>query len=417
MAHSIVMPALEMAQETGKLLAWRKKEGEAIAKGEPLLDVETDKAVVEIEAPADGILAGVKAHAGAVIPVGQTIAWIVAPGETPPVEESAAASGRRMDTTPAAASTSASAAAAAPAPAPTANARVSPKARRLAREHGVDLSLVRGTGSEGEISTEDVLAFVASEGSQAGAAAPGSSTGSNPGQAKAYPTGDSAAASLSQIARLMAERTTQSWTTAPHFFVTREIDAGALLSAREKLGPAIDKVRGVRLSHTDLLVAAVARALEKHPLVNASWSENAIQLHPEINVGIAMAVDDGVVAAAIPDANKKKLGEIAAMRNDLASRARANKLRPSDITGATFTISNLGMYQVDAFTAIIVAPQAAILAVGRIADRVVAMDGEPAVRPMMALTLSCDHRVFDGARAAQFLNDLAAAIQDAQALA
>src|ERR1700758_1844190 len=146
MAHSIVMPALEMAQETGKLLAWRKKEGEAIAKGEPLLDVETDKAVVEIEAPADGILAGVKAHAGAVIPVGQTIGWIVAPGETPPVDESAATSGRRMDAAPAAASAAASAVAAAPAAtAPAANLRVSPKARRLAKEHGIDLSLVRGT--------------------------------------------------------------------------------------------------------------------------------------------------------------------------------------------------------------------------------------------------------------------------------
>ena len=417
MAHSIVMPALEMAQETGKLLAWRKKEGEAIAKGEPLLDVETDKAVVEIEAPADGVLAGVKAHAGAVIPVGQTIAWIVAPGETPPVEESAATSGRRMDAAPAAAAfAAASAAAASATTAPAANVRVSPKARRLAKESGVDLSLVRGTGLEGEISADDVRAFIESGGSAATAAvaAPRSETP----QAALPSSGQEARAtgSLSQIARLMAERTTQSWTTAPHFFVTREIDAGALLSAREKLGPAIEKVRGVRISHTDLLVAAVARALEKHPLVNASWTGSAIQLHPEINVGLAMAVDDGVVAAAIPDANKKKLGEIAAMRSDLATRARGNKLRPTDITGATFTISNLGMYQVDAFTAIIVSPQAAILAVGRIADRVVAVDGKPAVRPMMTLTLSCDHRVFDGARAAQFLNDLAVAIQDAESL-
>jgi pyruvate dehydrogenase E2 component (dihydrolipoamide acetyltransferase) len=214
----------------------------------------------------------------------------------------------------------------------------------------------------------------------------------------------------------MAERTTLSWTTAPHFFVTREIDAGALLSAREKFAPAIEKERGVKLSHTDLLIAAVARALQKHPLVNASWTGNAIRLHAEINVGIAMAVDDGVVAPAIPAANTKKLGEIAVMRRDLTERARSGKLRPADITGGTFTISNLGMYKVDAFTAIIVAPQAAILAVGRIADRVVAVDGKPAVRPMITLTLSCDHRVFDGARAALFLDDLAAAILDPQKL-
>jgi pyruvate dehydrogenase E2 component (dihydrolipoamide acetyltransferase) len=408
MAHSIVMPALEMAQETGKLLSWRKKEGDAIAKGEPLLDVETDKAVVEIESPADGILAGVKAQAGDVIPVGQTIAWIVNPGEKPPVEEAASASGRRMDAKAAPAAAAPANAPAVTTNAPLANARVSPKARRLAREHGVDLSLVRGTGGEGEILAEDILAFVASGGSPAGAVAPART---ETPQAEARAT-----QGLSQVARLMAERTTQSWTTAPHFFVRREIDAGALLSAREKFGPAIEKDRGVKLSHTDLLIAAVAHALVKHPLVNASWAGDGIRLHPEINVGIAMAIEDGVVAPAIPGANTKKLGEIAAMRRDLTERARAGKLRPADITGATFTISNLGMYQVDAFTAIIVAPQAAILAVGRISDRVVPVDGKPGIRPMMTLTLSCDHRVFDGARAALFLNDLAASILEPETL-
>jgi pyruvate dehydrogenase E2 component (dihydrolipoamide acetyltransferase) len=409
MAHSIVMPALEMAQETGKLLAWRKKEGEAIAKGEPLLDIETDKAVVEIEAPADGILAGVKAQAGDVIPVGQTIAWIVSPGEKPPVEEAAAASGRRMDTKAApAAADAANTPAAASTAAPAVNARISPKARRLAREHGVELSRVRGTGSEGEILAEDILAFVGAGGSTSGSAAPGRA---ETPQAEARAT-----QTLSQVARLMAERTTQSWTTAPHFFVSREIDAGAFVSAREKFRPAIEKERGVRLSHTDLLIAAVAQALEKHPLVNASWTGDGIRLHPEVNVGVAMAVEGGVVVAAIPATNTKKLGEIAVMRRDLTERARAGKLRPADITGATFTISNLGMYQVDAFTAIIVSPQAAILAVGRIADRVVPVDGKPGIRPMMSLTLSGDHRVFDGARAALFLNDLAASILEPETL-
>ena len=408
MAHSIVMPALEMAQETGKLLSWRKKEGDAIAKGEPLLDVETDKAVVEIESPAEGILAGVKAQAGDVIPVGQTIAWIVNPGEKPPVEEASSTSGRRMDSKAVPAAAAPASTSAAPAVAPASNARISPKARRLAREHGVDLARVRGSGGEGEILAEDILAFVASPPAPAGVTAPARSE--NP-QAEARAT-----QTLTQVARLMAERTTQSWTSAPHFFVTRDIDAGALLSAREKFGPAIEKERGARLSHTDLLVAAVARALEKHPLVNASWTGDGIRLHPEINVGVAMAVEGGVVVAAIPGANTKKLGEIAKMRSDLTERARAGKLRPADITGATFTISNLGMYQVDAFTAIIVTPQAAILAVGRIADRVVPVDGKPGIRPLITLTLSCDHRVFDGARAALFLNDLAAAIVEPEKL-
>lgn len=402
MAHSIVMPALEMAQESGKLIAWRKKEGESIAKGEPLLDVETDKAVVEVEAPADGILAGVTAHEGDVIPVGQTIAWIVQPGEKPPAESQDAASGRRMETkaatpAPVAAAKAATASTAAP------TGRISPKARRLAKEHGIDLANVRGTGSDGEILAEDVLALVDAPTASAppGAGAGAAATATEP---------------LSQIARLMAERTTQSWTTVPHFFVTREVDAGALVAAREKFGPAIEKERGVKLSHTDLLIAAVARALEKHPRINANWTGSGIHLNPDVNVGIAMAVDDGVVTAVIPGTGKKSLGEIATLRRDLTERARAGKLRPADISGATFTISNLGMYKVDSFTAIIVAPQAAILAVGCIADRVVAVDGQPAIRPMMSLTLSCDHRVADGARAALFLNDLVSSIVEPEKL-
>jgi pyruvate dehydrogenase E2 component (dihydrolipoamide acetyltransferase) len=406
MAYSIVMPALEMAQETGKLLSWRKKEGEAVGKGEPLLDIETDKAVVEIESPAEGFLAGVKAQAGDVIPVGQTIAWIVREGEKPPVDDGAAASGRRMDTTSAPAAAAANTAVA-PAGAASAGARLSPKARRLAKEHGVDLSRVRGSGGEGEILAEDILTFVAS-GRAAGAAATA--------KIEIPQAGARATQPLSQVARLMAERTAQSWTSAPHFFVSREIDAGALVAAREKFGLGIEKECGVKLSHTDLLVGAVAGALAKHPLVNASWTGDAIRMNPEINVGVAMAVESGVVTAAIPGANTKKLGEIAVLRRDLTERARAGKLRPADITGATFTISNLGMYNVDAFTAIIVPPQAAILAVGRIADRVVPVDGKPGIRPMLTLTLSCDHRVFDGARAALFLNDLAAAILEPQTL-
>jgi len=392
MAHNIVMPALEMAQENGKLLSWRKKEGDAVAKGEPLLEIETDKAVVEIESPAEGILAGVKAHEGDVIPVGQTIAWIVMPGEKPPVETQASGSGRRMDTmsaspAPAAAAKTSSAPA-------SSSARISPKARRLAKEHGIDLSGVRGTGSHGEILAEDVMALVASPKSAKDAAEQGTLE------------------IMSSIARLMAERTTQSWTTVPHFFVVREADAGAVNEAREKLGSAVEKAQGVRVTHTDVLVALAARVLIKHPRLNSSWMGEGIRLNPEVNIGIAMAVSDGVVAAVIPGAQAKNLGEIAALRQELTERARSNKLRPTDIAGATFTISNLGMYKVDAFSAIINPPQAAILAVGRIADRVVPVDGKPGIRPMMTMTLSSDHRVVDGARAASFLNDLADALQD-----
>jgi len=214
----------------------------------------------------------------------------------------------------------------------------------------------------------------------------------------------------STLGRLMAERTTQSWTTVPHFFVTCEIDARALNEYRAKLAPEIERTHNLRITHTDLLVELAARVLLKHQRLNSSWTAEGIRLHDHVNMGVAIALNDGVVAAVIRNAHTASLAEIATQRRDVAERARAGKLRPADIADATFTISNLGMYHVDQFTAIITPPQAAILAVGSIADRVVAVEGKPAVRPMMTLTLSSDHRVADGARAAVFLDDLAEAI-------
>lgn len=385
MAVSVVMPALEIAQETGKLVSWIKQEGSAVAKGEPLLEIETDKAVMEIESPAEGILAGVKAQAGDVVPVGQVIGWIVKPGEVPPAEEHTV-SGRKstietVTATPAAQATAAST--------PQQAARISPKARRLAKDSGIDISRLRGSGPGGEITTADVLA-------------------ANSPKADTPATGPAA---LGPIARLMAERTTQSWTTVPHFFVTREIDATALNQARAKLGPAIEQAQGIKITHTDLLVSLLAHVLAKHPSLNSGWVEDRIRSNPDVNIAIAMAVGDGVVGAVVPKADTASLSEIAVQRRDLTERARSGKLRPADISGATFTISNLGMYKVDSFSAIISPPQAAILAVGAIQDRVVAIDGKIEIRPRMSLTLSSDHRVVDGARAAEFLSALAEAIQ------
>jgi pyruvate dehydrogenase E2 component (dihydrolipoamide acetyltransferase) len=390
MAFSVVMPALEMAQETGKLVAWRKTEGQSVTKGEPLLEIETDKAVLEVESPADGVLADVKARAGDVVPVGNIIAWIVRPGEAPPpqVVVSGAPAPEKTEPTNTAAPVIAAPAAA--------GAQISPKARRLAKEHGVDITSLRGSGPGGEILASDVLAAAESRSSSPSTPAPPPKEVETP----------------SSIGRLMAERTTQSWTTVPHFFVVRELDAGALIEARERMGSAIQQSRGIKLTHTDFLVALIARVLVKHPRINASWSDGVIRLNQQVNIGVAMAVDDGVVATVLHNANQADLGEIAVQRRDLTERARASRLRPSDITGATFTISNLGMYQVDAFSAIISPPQAAILAVGSITDRVVPIGGRAAIRPMMTLTLSCDHRVVDGARAAVFLNEVAEAVRE-----
>ncbi len=385
MAISVIMPALEMAQETGKLLAWKKKEGEQVAKGEPLLEIETDKAVVEIEAPGDGILAGVTAQVGAVVPVGQTIAWLLKPGEQVPAQTAAAAPSARSVS---AAGRGAAAPAASVAQASAGGPQISPKARRLAKELGVDFSALRGTGPDGVITAEDIQAAAAA------AAAP------------------SAGEPMSQIARLMAERTTQSWTTVPHFFVVREIDATRLVAEHKRRAAAIEQAQGPRVTLTDLLVALVARTLAKHPRINATWTGSAIRLNKDVMISLAIAVPDGVAGTVIPRADALDLAAIAAQRMELTERARANKLRPADITGGTFTISNLGMYQVDSFTAIITPPQAAILAVGGIVDRVVAVEGQPAVRPVLTLTLSSDHRVIDGARAAEFMRDLAAALQD-----
>jgi pyruvate dehydrogenase E2 component (dihydrolipoamide acetyltransferase) len=334
------------------------------------------------------------ADVGAVIPVGQTIAWLVGPGEKPPVKPAAAApavgarglSGQERTTT-----------SVAPIAAQRGGAvpQISPKARRLAKELGVEISQIPGTGPDWTITSEDVQRAADSKGASVSVAA--------------APAGVEA---LSQVARLMAERTTQSWTSVPHFFLVREVDCSELVAAQKKRSAGAEKAQAAAPTITDLLIRILARVLAKHPLMNASWTSVGIRSNAEINISVAMAVKDGVVAAVIHKANTLRLSEISAQRKELTESARAGRLKPADITGGTFALSNLGMYKVDSFTAIITPPQAAILAVGSISDRVVAVDGMPEVRPMMTMTLSSDHRVVDGARAAEFLSDLANAIRE-----
>ena len=362
------MPALELAQETGRVLRWLKAEGDDVIKGEPLMEIETDKVTVDVEAPADGVLAGVGAAEGDEVPVGTTVAFLLAPGEALPEAVPAPA----PPTSPAP-----------PAPEPPPHlgrgagggprggrSLASPKPRRIAAERGIDLDTIAGSGPDGAIVAEDL----------------------------------DAGAALGPIWRRMAERTTRSWQSTPHFFLVREIDASALLAARER---ARAEGGTEPPTVTDLLVKVVAAALERHPRVNGVWRDGHVVPSDEVNIGIAVAVDDGLVVPVVHGAGRLGLPEVAARRAELVAAAREGRLRPDDVTGGTFTISNLGMYGVDAFLAIVNGPQAAILAVGRIADRVVAVAGQPAVRPTMTVTGSFDHRVVDGARGAEFLDALA----------
>lgn len=425
MNKEIIMPALGMAQETGTLTRWLKREGESVVKGEPLMEIETDKVTVEIDAPASGILSNITAAEGDEIPIGHTIGLIVAPDEV----------GKR----PLASNTSAYV----PAARTDKSQRASPVAARMAREHGVDLHKVPSeqprvtkadvrkyleqetqattqivaaspkarrlakeneleladmvaTGPQGAVLAEDVLAAIALRGER----------GTTKQEDPAAPVGQSI--ELSRGWSTMARRMVESWNGAPHFFVMRDVDVTRLQEWRRAAQTgALEKI-----TYSDLLIKTAAAALRKNTRLNASRQNDAIILNPAINICLVVATVDGLIAPVIHAADTLTVSEIAARRRDLVDKARAGRLQPGDVAGGTFTISNLGMYNVDAFTAIINPPQAAILAVGRLADRVVPVAGTPAIRPHMTMTLSCDHRIVDGAGAAAFLNDMTELIQE-----
>jgi pyruvate dehydrogenase E2 component (dihydrolipoamide acetyltransferase) len=384
----VIMPMLGMAQETGKVLRWLKAEGEPVTKAEPLMEVETDKVTVEIEAPAAGTLAGVSAAEGEDVPVGRVIAYVLAAGEQLPAT--------RNDRDPAPGVAAAAAAAAAarndrdPAPGVARRQLASPKARRLARERGVPLHELAGSGPHGAVVAADVESFAA--GAQASPAA-------------AAPSG----IDVSTAWKTMARRMAASWQEVPHFYLSREVDATRLDGWRD----AVRRRAGYEgVTHTDLLVKIAAAALLEHPRVNASWQGGGLTASGRVNVGIAVATDDALVVPVLHDADRLELRQIAEQRADLVTRARERKLRLDDLESGTFTISNLGMFGIDSFGAVVNAPQAAILAVGRIADRVVAVDGAAAVRPTFALTLSLDHRAIDGAMGARFLDTLVSLVEE-----
>ncbi len=378
MPAEVIMPALGMAQDSGIVLRWLRAEGDQVSAGEALLEVETDKATVELESPIDGTLSGVRAGEGDQVPVGEVIAVVLAVGEQPaePTQPRQPAPEPAATPVPHDAPTAAS---------PQRRSRLaSPKARRIAAEHAIDLDRIQGSGPGGAIVAADVA-------------------GTQPSAPAAAP------ATVSGAWRIMAERTTASWQQVPHFFLHRQLDASGLERWRAAATASPD---APRVSHTDLLVRLVAEALRRHPQVNATYQNGEPRLEPRINVGIAVATDQALVVPVLHDAADRTLEQIVSRRQELVAAAREGRLRLADIEGGTFTISNLGMYGVDSFDAIVNAPQAAILAVGRIADRVVALDGAAVVRPTMQISLSFDHRVVDGARGAEFMGTLAELIEE-----
>lgn len=428
MAKDVIMPALGMAQETGILMQWLKSEGDPVEKGEPLMEVETDKATMEVEAPASGTLANVTAVSGDEIPVGQVIALILAPGEEAPapeptVAETAVAPAKRPSSTPATPLAARIAddhnvdLAQVPADgkrikkgdvlayieqrdngATLGDARLSPaspKARRLAREHDLDLVNLSGSGPDGAVLAADVTTAVAAQ------------------QEEATETAVAAAKPVGKKWQIMARRLTESWQTVPHFYLSRRANAAPLLAWRQS---ALQRHDDVRITVTDLLVQIIAAALRQHPRANASWQQDNVTHNDDVNVGLAVAVEDGLLVPVIHHADRLGLRHIATQRKAIVDRALAGKSTVADLQDGTFTISNLGMFGIDEFSAIVNPPQAAILAVGRIAEQVIAHNGKTAVQPMMSLTLSCDHRVVDGARGAQFLQTVIRLIEDPLAI-
>lgn len=443
MPESVIMPALGMSQDTGRLLAWLKHEGDAVEKGDPIMEVETDKTTVEVEANANGTLSGITAQAGDDVPVGEVIAYILAPGESAPAAAAptkaepeptadaspspAAANGSGGKTATPVAQRMADAHNVDVAQIPAKGKRVtksdvaayidgngaasvaagvvlaSPKARRLARERGVELTLISGSGPDGAVIAEDVLSYT-----------PPAVEQPAPVKRSLAPIAadDGREVQTGNMWRRMAERLTESWQTIPHFYLKREVDATGMIEWRSGLKQRTD----VKITYTDLLVKLVAASLRQHPYVNGQWNGEGVVFNEDVNVGLAVAIEQGLLVPVIHHADALGIKPLAKRRKEIVTRALDGKLKPGDLQGGTFTISNLGMFGIDNFNAIVNPPQAAILAVGRITERAVPINGAIAIRPMMTLSLSCDHRAVDGAHGAQFLDTLANLIEKPMSL-
>jgi pyruvate dehydrogenase E2 component (dihydrolipoamide acetyltransferase) len=458
MATKVVMEALSPTMEEGRLVEWKKGEGDPVAVGDVLAEVETDKAVMELVARAGGTLLKHVVPAGTTVPVSELVALIGEPGEAvengkpapaqeqpaqqatqptldksrpssmppaPPARAAAEAAPTRPADAP---STRASAPARTPTPAavppavpPSAAGRVkaSPLARRIAAERGIDLGGITGSGPEGRVVLRDLEgapAAPAAAASRAPAAAPAPPAAPlAPRVVVPRPT-DGAAYSdvpLTQLRKTIARRLVQSIGPIPTFYLTTEVDMERVWDAREALKGLGD---GPKVSFNDIIIKAVATALRQHPACNAWWQDDRIRYWHEVHVSMAVAIEDGLITPVIRNADLKSLRQISTEAHDLAGRARERRLAPEEYTGGTFSVSNLGMLDIDEFTAVINPPEAGILAVGRIVQKPVAHEGQVALRRRLRLTMSCDHRVIDGATGAQFLKTLKAMLENPLAL-
>jgi pyruvate dehydrogenase E2 component (dihydrolipoamide acetyltransferase) len=384
MAVAVIFPKLDEAMRSGKIVRWLKNEGDRVEKGETILEIESEKTAFEIEAEASGILSKVMAKAGDEVPVGATIALILQPGEeAPEVAEPVIVPAKGKKT-----------AEEAKVAREVGPIKASPLAKNIAKEHNIDLSMVTGTGPGGRITKEDVLQAL-EEGKATTA----------PAARKELELAEEETVPLSSMREVIAQRMMESFQT-PHFYLSIKVDAQELGNTRNQLISIIESKIGVRLTLTDLMIKMAAKALEDNPSLNCSYVDGMVKLFKRIDIGLVTAVEGGLVVPVIRQANKKSLAEIAQARAELVQKARERSLTKEEMSGSTFTISNMGMFEIDQFSAILQPPEAAILAVGRITDKPVVRNGEILIRPMMTLTLSIDHRVLDGALGAQFLQSM-----------
>lgn len=387
----IIMPKMGDAMTEGKVVRWYKKAGDAVRKGEPVLEIETDKVNLDLEAEEDGFLGGVEVEAGAIAPVGAVLAVVSADGSAPAAKSAKPAAEATPEKPAEKLPAEAAAPGTKPAPERGAGERVksSPLARRMAKDFGVDIARVAGSGPGGRIVARDV--------EEARAGAPARSMAS--GRRATLQTRD---VPLTAMRRTIAKRLSESIGPIPHFFLTVDLDVTQLMAVRGQ----INEIEETKVSVNDFVVRAAALSLLEHPNVNASFLGESIREHGDVHIGIAVATPEGLLTPVVRNADTLSVVEIASTVRDLAERARNRKLMPDEYQGATFTISNLGMFGIEEFTAIINPPNAAILAVGAASQQAVVVDGNIVIRDRMRVTMSCDHRVVDGAAGAQYLQSL-----------